>query len=112
MIENHELEGIDIIPQKSVTYEYRVYYDETGKILQYTTQKLSGNYIVITREQYAFQNLNAVVLNGVLVDKSRKSMTTVLVKNFVDGVSTSKYDISVLQNGTDSVYWNLVTYDN
>lgn len=92
-------------------YEYRVYYDNNGRVTEYTTQQPPGNYIVITAEQWAECNMNAVVKNGRLVHPRYINRTYALTKNLTDGVQTSKYDISVLDNGPETVYWTTTTYD-
>lgn len=103
---------IQLIKTQPITFEYRVYYDDSGKVLFYTTGKPEGKYIVVTKEDYALQNSRAVVIDGKLIDKSRSAVTSLLVKNSGEGVSTSKYDVSIIESDTDSVHWKLTIYDN
>jgi hypothetical protein len=47
--------------------EYRLYYDENGFPLFYSTELLSGNYIVVDQETYLNGPKHIRVLNGKLV---------------------------------------------
>jgi hypothetical protein len=51
------------------TIYYRLYYDDSGQALFYSHEDQPGKYIDITPEQFAQQDLQVRVVNGVL--KSR-----------------------------------------
>lgn len=108
------LQGLQILPTTTVVHEYRVYYDSTGKVMQYTTGKPPGNYLVITAQEYAQCNPHAIVLNGSLIDPRKIQRTTLLTKNSEGNIRTSKYDVSVLVDDNEPEYelWKLTTYDD
>ena len=91
--------------------EFRAYYADDGKILSYTTEDIPGKYIVITSDQYAESRHDAKVIDGKLVYTHRRSHVFKLVKNKTDGVRTSKYDISVIQNDDESTYYRITAYE-
>lgn len=91
--------------------EYRAYYDKDGKIISYTTEKLPGDYILITRDQYAESRHDAKVIDSQLTYTHRRTHVHKLVKNNTTGISCSKYDISVIQDDGESTYYTTVAYE-
>ena len=81
--------------------EYRAYYDGDGKIITYTTQDISGDYIVVTLEDYQQARHDALVVGGVLVYTHVRKHVIKLTKtrNIEADFCTSKYDISVVAQG-------------
>jgi hypothetical protein len=92
------------IPPPPPPLEYRVYYDEHGKILTYTTEDLPGDYLVITRDEYNIARHDAIVLDGVLIYTHLKRHVFKLEpdRNNTSSRRTSKYDISILADPDDS----------
>lgn len=86
--------------------EYRVYYDMDGSIITYTTEKLPGDYIIITQNQFAEARSDARVINDKLIMPHKTKVAFKMVKNLSSGVKTSKYDINVLTD-IDYVYWGI-----
>jgi DNA mismatch repair ATPase MutL len=91
--------------------EFRVYYDDSGKVLTYTSEKLSGNYLIITKEQYSEARADAVVKDGQLHHTHIVSHVYKLTRNSTDGVKTSKYDINILSDTGDTTFWNYTAYE-
>jgi hypothetical protein len=58
---------------ETVKIEYRVYYDEHGKILFYTMEDVPGTYLVIDRETYEQSRYDAVVKNNKLIKTNAPS---------------------------------------
>ncbi len=85
--------------------EFRLYYDETGKVKTYTSEKLPGNYIVITREQYAEARNDVLVVDGKIKYTSKNTHIFRYVKNMEAGIKTSKYDINIITE-RNYVFWN------
>jgi len=50
---NEQEEVIIWEPPAIVIPEFRLYYDEKGKVVTYTCEKLEGNYIVIDKHVFA-----------------------------------------------------------
>jgi hypothetical protein len=92
-------------------YEFRAYYGDDGKIITYTTEDIPGKYIVITANQYAEARHDAKVIDEKLVYTHRRSHVFKLVENKTDGVRTSKYDVSVIQDDDDSTYYTMAAYE-
>ncbi len=93
-----------------IQIEYRAYYDKDGKIITYTTEKIDGDYIIITSGQYAESRHDARVIDGNLTYTHRRSHVLKLVKSN-SGVGTNKYDISVIQDDGDSTYYTTRAYE-
>lgn len=91
--------------------EYRAYYDLSGKVLSYTCDDLPGNYIIITREQYAEAKPDAIVDNGKIMHQNA-SILNVMVKKAV-GRPCSKYDVNiVIEDPQDTVsLWAVKKYN-
>lgn len=85
--------------------EYKVYYTEDGKVITYTTETLQGQYILITKDQYDQARPDALVKNGKLVYTHINSHIIRLNRNPSEGIPTSKYDINIIEDSPNSVYW-------
>jgi hypothetical protein len=84
--------------------EFRLYYDGDGQVVTYTTEKLEGQYIVITRDQYNEARGDVLVKDGKLCYTHKTTHIGKYTKNIQDGVRTSKYDINILCD-ENFVYW-------
>jgi hypothetical protein len=93
-----------------VELEFRVYYNDDGSIITYTTEKLDGNYLVITREDYQQARHDAKVLNGKLIYTHMNNNVTKLQRNKSQGIRTSKYDVSILASPEDPEYSYFTPY--
>jgi hypothetical protein len=89
-------------------YEYRVYYNDDGSIITYTTDNLSGRYLVITKEEYARADHTMVVIDNKLYSKSDFRTISKYIKSGT-GIKTSKYSINIIDNSEDSNCWEYVT---
>lgn len=85
--------------------QYRLYYAADGSVLTYSVEELPGNFIVITREQYAEARSDVIVANGKLIYTHANKQFWKLTKTQDPGVKTSKYDICILSEG--GVNWGL-----
>ena len=86
---------------EKIAIEYRVYYDSLGKIITFTNEKLEGDYLIITPEQYQECRHDAIVIDNQLIYTHTKRHVTKLAKNIIDGTKCSKYDVSVIINDED-----------
>ena len=69
MVKQFELAMADIEREKSVPPKptvYKVYYNQDGSIITYTTEDLEGMFIEVTHEQYLMARHDAIVLHGKL----------------------------------------------
>lgn len=56
---------------KEKTVYYRLYYDNSGRPLFYSHEDQPGKYIDVTPEQFALQDLQVRVVDGVLKPRAR-----------------------------------------
>ena len=84
--------------------EFRVYYDDEGKIITYTTENLEGNYIVISRDQFNLARHDARVIKGKLVYVHLASVVFKIVKSTSGPYKTNKLDMSVLVDEDDEEF--------
>jgi hypothetical protein len=87
--------------------EFRLYYDEHGKVITYSTEKIAGKkYIVISKEQYAESRPDVLVINGKIIETHTTKIISRLTKNTSKGTLCSKYDINIIvEDDEDSQYW-------
>jgi hypothetical protein len=55
-------------PIKIVEPEYRLYYDDNGFLLYFTTEDLSGNYIVVDQETYLNGPKHIKIVKGKIIE--------------------------------------------
>ena len=76
MIRRTSVSGVDFVglinnaqqQNKTVDKEYRLYYNiDTGKPIEYSNEKLSGDYIIVTKEQYAAGRHDVIVKDKAIV---------------------------------------------
>jgi hypothetical protein len=92
--------------------EFRLYYDEQGKVLFYTCEKPDGNFIVIDSLTFAAARPDVKVVNGTIV----KNLATVIckIKPSDVGQRCAREDISIV---VDDMYtgktqnWEMTTYE-
>ncbi len=91
--------------------EYRLYYDEHGKVLFYTCEKPEGNYIVINQQTYAEGRSDIKVVEGKIVKIFKKSLISKLVVS-EEGTSCSTEDVSIISTEPNSKKWKLKLYED
>lgn len=103
-----ELEALD---STEIQSEFRLYYDDNGKVITYTCDDLPGNYLVITKEQYHECRHDVIVKKGKIIPVHLYNSSYKLVKSNT-GVYCSKYDINIIvSEQEDGVFWNVKHYD-
>lgn len=104
------LDALAATQVKPKELEFRLYYDEHGKVVTYTSENLPGNFITITKQQYAEARSDVIVKDGKIVTTHKAVHVDKYTKNLVEGVKTSKYDINILSD-VDYVYWKFEQHD-
>lgn len=89
--------------------EFRLYYDDEGKVLCYTSENLPGKYLVITPEQFAEARPDVYIMDGQIIKTHKPSHHFKLSKNDSEGTATSKYDINILTSENCN-FWKLEPY--
>jgi len=95
--------------------EFRLYYDDTGKVICYTCEKLpEGNYIVVDKQTFAESRPDVRVIDGRISTVNPAFIVTKLMPDDKEGTTTALEDISIVITGKTSVKkqkWKLRTYE-
>ena len=91
-------------------FEYRVYYDADGKIITYTTEKIPGNFILVTADEYMQCRHDAIVVDGQLVYTHITKHVMKLTKNKDTGIACNKYDVSVISDDDEYEFFTVRAY--
>ena len=65
---------------KIVPPEFRLYYDDTGRVICYTCEKLPGKYIVIDKNTFAEARPDIRVVDGKVSKAKQRAVISKLVK--------------------------------
>ena len=104
---------IEWTPIKVEAVEFRLYYNERGEVLYYTTEKLEGEYIVIDNNTFASARYDIKVINGKIIEEQSKSSYSMIID--VDGITCAYEDINII---VDESYegktnkWNFKLYEH
>lgn len=92
--------------------EYRLYYDDTGKVLFYTCDRLEGNYIVVDQQTYSEMRYDWRVVDGKLTKLIPGIIISKLKPN-KEGVICAKDDVSIIVNKSfkNKQTWKLNSYE-
>lgn len=97
---------------KPQVIEYRLYYDNKGNVICYSTEKLPGNFIVIDKDVFIEARPDLRVINGQLsrVDPSR--VVNKLTPSD-EGVSCSIDDINIIvyDSSVPTQKWEVKVYE-
>jgi|APCry1669189567_1035234.scaffolds.fasta_scaffold119091_2 uncharacterized protein RhaS with RHS repeats len=88
--------------------EFRLYYDDNGRVLCYTCEDLPGNYVVIDKDAYAAARLDVTVIDGKITSFSDLVFLLKLIPGA--GTKTSDHDITIL-SVTGNTEWKLKRYE-
>lgn len=93
--------------------EFRLYYDDEGKVICYTGDKsVTGNYIVIDTQTFAEARPDVRVINGVISRANPSQVVYKLMPNNNQGTNCHVEDISVIvEPNTKSTKWKLTNYE-
>jgi len=93
--------------------EFRLYYDDLGKIICYTGEKLEGNYIVVDAMTFAESRQDIRVIDGRIVkDSSNATIVRLTPSDF--GHLCATEDLSIIVTNDDAIekqYWKLTVYE-
>lgn len=87
------------------TPEFRVYYDDEGRVLFYTCEKPEGNYLVIDATIFAQARPDLRVIDGKLSSINPKAIISKL-KPDTEGKACAADDVSIL---VDDAYQGSIT---
>lgn len=103
------LEALKLVKQpEPALSEFRLYYIKaTGEPLFYTMENEEGDYIRITKEQFAECRYDIIVKDGKITKPKNIAIGKLVPSNI--GFGTHATDISIV--GSDQ-YWSVKTYDD
>ena len=93
--------------------EFRLYYDDKGKVVCYSCEKIEGAYIIIDAATYAAGRPDVRVIDGKISTAVPSLVVSKLMPN-IEGVSCAEEDISIVvdSNYKDKIIkWKLNTYE-
>jgi hypothetical protein len=100
-------------PAKLVKTEFRLYYDDKGKVLFYSCEKPEGNYIVIDATTYAIGRHDLRIIDGKISTATPSFVVSKLMPD-EEGITCAEEDISIVvdkkYNGK-TINWKLNTYE-
>lgn len=88
--------------------ELRLYYDDNGKVVCYSCEKLDGNYIIIDTQTYAECRHDIRIVDGKIIKLNESSYIARLYPTEDNtGMVCEKEDISIVTQ-SEGQYWKLV----
>lgn len=101
-------------PAVAVKVEYRLYYDDHGRVITYTCEDLEGNYILVDALTFAQSRPDVKVIDGKILTAIAGSVTAKLIPGS-EGQRCVAEDISIVisedeYNG-ETKTWKLMTYE-
>lgn len=97
---------------KIVPPEFRLYYDDAGKVICYTCEKLEGNYIVIDATTYAQSRPDVRIIDGKISTVSNHCIVSKLMPHPTQGMSCEEEDVSIVSLANEGITtWKLNTYE-
>ena len=75
--------------------EFRLYYDDKGKVLCYTCEDLEGNYIVIDAQTYAECRPDVLIIDGKIIKANAGAMIVKLAPS-TQGIRCVSNDITII----------------
>jgi hypothetical protein len=88
--------------------EFRLYYDENGKVLFYTCDRPEGNYLVIDADTYFQSRFDIKIIDGKITKLYDKMLIAKLTPSDL-GTSCYFDDVSIIYNDEKSKKWSLKT---
>ena len=95
------------------TPEFRLYYDESGKVITYTCEKLDGNYVIIDTSTFAQARPDVRVVDGRITTVTSNAVVSKLMPCDA-GKECAKHDISITVNKGfkgETTFWKMITYE-
>ena len=94
--------------------EFRLYYDENGKVLSYCGDRSmpGDNYIVIDAQTFAEGRQDLRIIDGKISKAQPNQVVYKLMPNSSEGVTCHPEDISIIVDDTEeNVKWKLNIYE-
>lgn len=98
---------------KIIPPEFRLYYDEAGKVICYTCEKLEGNYVIIDAKTFAEGRPDVRVVSGKVTHVSSATVVSKLMPDNT-GQACASEDISIIVDESytgNKINWKLKTHE-
>jgi len=95
------------------TPEFRLYYDDKGKVICYTCEKLEGNFIIIDASTFAQARPDVRVVDGKITTVTSNAVVSKLMP-CDSGKECTKQDISIVVGKEfkgEVTNWKMITYE-
>ena len=96
-----------------IPVEFRLYYDDFGRVLFYTCDKPEGNYIVVDQQTYAEMRYDWRIVDGKLTKLIPGIIISKLKPNAMEGRNCASEDMSIIvdEDYADKQKWKLTSYE-
>jgi hypothetical protein len=94
--------------------EFRLYYDENGKVIHYTCEDLAGNYIVVDSQIYNEGRYDVRVIDGKIVNTSEFIYTQKMIPSTI-GSRCAKENVNILVSehyAGETITWDVKQYEH
>lgn len=94
--------------------EFRLYYDDQGKVLFYTCEKPEGNYIIVDAVTFASARPDIRVVDGRISTVNTNLVIAKLMPDEIEGIESALEDVSIVVNSKDKVKkqkWKVNVYE-
>ena len=93
--------------------EFRLYYDDNGKIICYTGDKsVEGKYIVIDAQTFAEARPDVRVIDGTISRVQPNAVVYKLMPDLKEGMTCHPEDVSIIVDSTEyHTKWKLNIYE-
>lgn len=94
--------------------EYRLYYDDHGRVITYTMEKMEGNYVVVDNQTFAEARPDVRVIDGRISTVNPNFIVCKLMPDEKEGTLAAFEDISILLDESTNVksqLWKINTYE-
>ena len=88
-------------------WQYRLYYNDDGSIVKYSTDNEPGKYIVISKSEYAQGRYDVRVKNGQIEHLNKITEYRKLIPSN-QGIETAVDDVTIVTQGQ---HWDMKYYD-
>jgi hypothetical protein len=114
-MQKHNEEGYIVLFEAPKTQlpEFRLYYDDAGKVVCYSCEKLEGSFIVIDANTFAQARPDVRVIDGEITQAKPAAIVSKLMPGDT-GQACAKQDISIVVDKKfegDITNWKMVTYE-
>ena len=97
---------------KLIPPEYRLYYDDKGKVICYSGDKsVEGKYIVIDIQAFIEARPDLVVVDGKISRARPHAMVSKLMPDDSEGVTCHPEDMSIIVDDDNHIKWKLNLYE-